>query len=78
MVAVGDADPATIVATLRHALESLTQLSTERASLEEALKVQHCQSGRVTDRLRHARRGVTINGSSVVCGPIATLLLPCS
>lgn len=41
MVAVGEADPATIVATLRHALDSLTQLSSERASLEEAIKVSN-------------------------------------
>lgn len=40
MVAMGEADPASIVATLRHALDSLTQLSSERASLEEALKVR--------------------------------------
>ncbi len=40
MVAVGDADPAVTVATLRQALEALTRLSADRAGLEEALKVQ--------------------------------------
>ncbi len=39
MVAVGDGDPAVVVATLRQALEALTRLSAERAGLEEALKV---------------------------------------
>ena len=39
MVAVGDADPAVTVATLRQALEAVTRLSAERAGLEEALKV---------------------------------------
>ena len=39
MVAVGDADPAVTVATLRQALEALTRLSADRAGLEEALKV---------------------------------------
>ena len=39
MVAVGDANPALAVATLRQALEALTRLSAERAGLEEALKV---------------------------------------
>ena len=39
MVAVGDADPAVAVATLRQALEALTRVSAERAGLEEALKV---------------------------------------
>lgn len=32
-------EPATIVATLRQALESLSTLSSQRAALEEALKV---------------------------------------
>jgi lambda repressor-like predicted transcriptional regulator len=39
MVTVGDMEPATIVATLRQALEALNRLSAERAGLEEALKV---------------------------------------
>jgi len=40
MMAVGEVDPATVVATLRQALDQLTRLSADRASLEEALKVQ--------------------------------------
>lgn len=39
MVAVGEGDPGVVVATLRQALEALSRLSNERASLEEALKV---------------------------------------
>lgn len=38
MMAVGEGDPGVVVATLRQALEALTRLSNERASLEEALK----------------------------------------
>lgn len=40
MMAVGDVDPARVVATLRQALDQLTRISTDRASLEEALKVR--------------------------------------
>jgi hypothetical protein len=39
MVAVVEGEPATIVATLRQALDALASLSAERATLEEALKV---------------------------------------
>lgn len=42
MVAVGDADPGVVVATLRQALEALSRLSNERAALEEALGVRLC------------------------------------
>lgn len=42
MVAVGDADPGVVVATLRQALEALSRLSNERAALEEALRVRLC------------------------------------
>ena len=42
MVAVGEGDPGVVVATLRQALEALSRLSNERASLEEALKVRRC------------------------------------
>ena len=51
MVAVGEGDPGVVVATLRQALEALSRLSNERASLEEALKVP-CNSARAT--LMHA------------------------
>ena len=47
MVAVGEGDPGVVVATLRQALEALSRLSNERASLEEALKVP-CSSARAT------------------------------
>lgn len=44
MVAVGEGDPGVVVATLRQALEALSRLSNERASLEEALKVRRCSA----------------------------------
>lgn len=79
MVAVGEADPASIVATLRHALESLTQLSAERASLEEALKVRASAAERRTP-LPLQERGDGFYGALRVplsrCPDIALLCLP--
>lgn len=40
MVSTGDVEPAMIVNKLRQALSSINELSSERASLEEALKVE--------------------------------------
>ncbi|KAK9820581.1 hypothetical protein WJX72_011897 [[Myrmecia] bisecta] len=40
MVSMGDVEPSVVVTTLRQGLEALNQLSTERAGLEEALKVE--------------------------------------
>lgn len=40
MVSTGDVEPAMIVNKLRQALASINDLSAERASLEEALKVE--------------------------------------
>lgn len=37
---VGSVEPATVVATLRQALAAVEKLSSERAGLEEALKVE--------------------------------------
>jgi len=49
MVAVGDADPGVVVATLRQALEALSRLSNERAALEEALRVRLCRRRKHAD-----------------------------
>lgn len=40
MVPVGDVDPVTLVNTLRQAMETMQQLSSQRALLEESLKVE--------------------------------------
>ena len=40
MVSTGDVEPAAIVTKLRQALAAITELSNERAGLEEALKVE--------------------------------------
>ena len=40
MVSVGEVEPAAVVATLRSALDAIGRLSSERAALEEALKVE--------------------------------------
>jgi hypothetical protein len=40
MLSVDNMEPAAAVATLRQALEGLSALSTQRAALEEALKVR--------------------------------------
>ena len=43
MVNTGSEEPAQIVTKLRQALDAIGRLSSERAALEEALKVQaHC------------------------------------
>ena len=59
MVAVGDADPAVTVATLRQALEAVARLSAERAGLEEALKV-------CTLRFRSGRSGGRGVGAGII------------
>lgn len=40
MVSTGEVEPAAIVTKLRQALAAITELSNERAGLEEALKVE--------------------------------------
>ena len=40
MVSTGEVEPAVVVTKLRQALSSINELSAERASLEEALKVE--------------------------------------
>ncbi len=42
MVNVGSEEPAQIVTKLRQALDAVNRLSSERAALEEALKVRRC------------------------------------
>ena len=44
MVSTGSEEPATIVTKLRQALDAIGRLSSERAALEEALKVGICIS----------------------------------
>ena len=44
MVSTGSEEPATIVTKLRQALDAIGRLSSERAALEEALKVRVCTS----------------------------------
>lgn len=56
MLSVDNMEPATIVATLRQALESLSTLSSQRAALEEALKEQK-SSDNILPRLMSTHDG---------------------